>query len=272
MLDGDDNDSDSDFSDTILTPSTPRPVIDRSLSQLFEPEHPKPSLAVKGSTILDRPSNKLPNASTIMDRLTRARAMKSKIPSNITTRVPPATNPNTPLPFAAAEDAENSLIKTLRQDQNLEWSEIADQVNAQRLAKNEPATFTPNTAYSRYVRSAQVLPKPLAEIGFDAKDYVHLRHPHLTASDNMANTSNNKAGKKRIKDYNNATELKGNMRQFVGADVVRGELASAETTEMLVQAVAKVERNFWKVVADEMERAGTRFYEAEELARRYHEI
>jgi hypothetical protein len=39
-----------------------------------------------------------------------------------------------------------------------------------------------------------------------------------------------------------------------------------------MEAVAKVERNFWKIVADEMERATTKLYEPDELASRYHAI
>jgi hypothetical protein len=39
-----------------------------------------------------------------------------------------------------------------------------------------------------------------------------------------------------------------------------------------VEAVAKVERNFWKFVADEMERATTKLYAPDELASRYHSI
>jgi hypothetical protein len=39
-----------------------------------------------------------------------------------------------------------------------------------------------------------------------------------------------------------------------------------------MKAVAKCERNFWKYVADEMERATTKMYDPEELASRFHAI
>jgi hypothetical protein len=39
-----------------------------------------------------------------------------------------------------------------------------------------------------------------------------------------------------------------------------------------MEAVAKIERNFWKLVADEMERATTKLYDPNTLASRYHAI
>jgi len=36
--------------------------------------------------------------------------------------------------------------------------------------------------------------------------------------------------------------------------------------------VAKCERNFWKYVADELERATAKMYDAEKLSERYHAI
>jgi hypothetical protein len=39
-----------------------------------------------------------------------------------------------------------------------------------------------------------------------------------------------------------------------------------------MEAVAKVERNFWVFVADEMERSTTKLYPPQALAGRYHSI
>lgn len=61
------------------------------------------------------------------------------------------------------------------------------------------------------------------------------------------------------------------MRKLVSEDDF-GDLETAEKTDQLMDAVAKVERNFWTLVADEMERATTKLYPAARLADRYHEI
>jgi hypothetical protein len=42
--------------------------------------------------------------------------------------------------------------------------------------------------------------------------------------------------------------------------------------EILMRAVAKVERNFWVFVADEVEREGGKYIEPKELEKVFHEI
>ncbi|RYN72554.1 hypothetical protein AA0117_g8367 [Alternaria alternata] len=169
-----------------------------------------------------------------MDSLKRARVIKSEIEKNISVLTPEDKKVSTRR--NDDEDPENVAIKSLRQEQKWSWNEIADHLNQERLNKGEAAIFTETAVYSRYVRVIS------------------------------------KAGKKRIKDYDNATELKANIRQPVTAELQDKGLEEVEKTEQLMKAVAKCERNFWKYVADEMERATTKMYDPEELASRFHAI
>ncbi|CAG5152777.1 uncharacterized protein ALTATR162_LOCUS2910 [Alternaria atra] len=204
-----------------------------------------------------------------MDGHKRARAIKSEIENNISVLMP--QDKKTSTRRNDKEDLENNIIKTLRQEQKLTWNEIANYLNQERLNKGEAATFTDAAVYSRFVRNAPRIATSVGEIGFDPKDYMHLRHPNqYTQTEGTGGIS--KAGKKRVKNYDNATELKANIRQLVAAEVQDNGLDDAEKTEQLMEAVAKCERNFWKYVADEMERATTKMYDPEVLASRYHAI
>lgn len=204
-----------------------------------------------------------------MDGHKRARAIKSEIENNISVLM--SQDKKTSTRRNDKEDPENIIIKTLRQEQKLTWNEIANYLNQERLNKGEAATFTDAAVYSRFVRNAPRIATSVGEIGSDPRDYMHLRHPNqYTQAEGTGGIS--KAGKKRVKNYDNATELKANIRQLVATEVRDNGLEDAEKTEQLMEAVAKCERNFWKYVADEMERATTKMYDPEVLASRYHAI
>ncbi|KAF1850490.1 uncharacterized protein K460DRAFT_272058 [Cucurbitaria berberidis CBS 394.84] len=203
-----------------------------------------------------------------MEGLERARAIKVEIENNISVLQP--QDKKTSKRRFVQEDPENQLIKTLRTDQHKTWNEIAEYLNKERRNVGEAADFTDVAVYSRFVRNTPPIAATVGEIGFDPKDYMHLRYPNQNMYGDKTGMIS-KAGKKRVKNYDNATELKANMRQQVTPDE-HGDLETAEKTEQLMDAVAKVERNFWILVADEMERATTRLYQPDELASRYHAI
>jgi hypothetical protein len=199
-----------------------------------------------------------------MDGLSRARAIKATIENNIAV-LKPQDDSAKRLPES---DPEDQIIKDLRDNQTMSWGEIANFLNQERRSRGEAATFTPSAVYSRFVRTSPRIATSVSEIGFDPRDYRHLRNPNqYTSTEGTGMTS--KAGKKRVKNYDNAKELEANMRKKVDASA---ELETAEKTEQLMQAVAKVERNFWQLVADEMERATTKYYPVNALASRYHAI
>jgi hypothetical protein len=204
-----------------------------------------------------------------MDGLNRARSIKAEIQKNVAVLQPPADVTNT---RHVEEDPENELIKTLRQEHSMSWAAIADHLNEERRARGEPATLTESACYSRFVRATTRVPIPIGEIGFDTKDYMHLRHPdkYVTAEGRGTSTTS-KAGKKRVKNFDDAKELAENIRKVVRSNDFE-ELETAEKTGQLMEAVAKVERNFWVLVADEMERSTTKLYPANALASRFHAI
>lgn len=203
-----------------------------------------------------------------MDELERVRVMKREIENNVSVLVP--ENEKTWTRRHCNEDAENALIQSLRLEKKLKWGEIADYLNRKRQDAGEAASLTEAKLYSRFVLHTTRTAVPVGEVGFSAKDYMHLRHPEQFVEGGRQFPVS-KAGKKRIKDYEHGRELRANMRQPVGEEA-QGDLQTVEKTEQLVEAVAKVERNFWKLVADEMERATTKLYKPEELASRYHAI
>ena len=235
-------------------------------NSLFITDHKQPPVTLQDKTTVARALPQY-NADT-MESLKRARDLKASIENNIAILQPQAarilTRPS------IEEDPENALILTLRQEHSLPWGEIATQLNNARRERGEPATFTDTMVYSRFLMSSTRVATAAGEIGFHPKDYQYLRNPTMFSSA-QGGEVRSKAGRKRVKNFNEAVELKDNLRQTVGAEAHK-ELQSVQKTEQLMQAVAKVERNFWVLVADEMERDSTRRYEPDALADRYHAI
>jgi hypothetical protein len=203
-----------------------------------------------------------------VDGLERARTTKRDLKTDISVLLP--QDQKNSICRDSRKDAESTMIKSLRLDKKVKWGKIVDYLNQSRRDKGQAATFTKTKIYGRFVRHTTRTAVPMGEIGFDAKDYVHLREPSRYSEDGRE-VEIGKVGKKRIRNYENASELKTNMRLPVGVDA-RADLTGGERTEQLMEAVAKVERNFWKLVADEMERATTKLYRPEDLASRYHDI
>jgi predicted transcriptional regulator len=222
---------------------------------------------IKGTSTLNRPQNLLRKLIG-MDGLTRARAIKAGIKGNIAVLQSPEKASGNK--HQVESDPEDALIKTLREEQGMSWTDIANFLNQEHRDRGEPAIFTDAAVYSRFVRSVPRIAVPVNEIGFDPKDYKYLQNPaQFTKAEGSGTIS--KAGKKRVKSFDNAKELESNMRKLV-KDNEHVELETAEKTEQLMQAVAKVERNFWVLVADEMERATTKLYPPDALASRYHAV
>jgi hypothetical protein len=259
--------------DSILVPTTTVPTTElthsRSESPLFEPSIDSEELneALAEEYGLDPTSEDLLQDYN-MDGFKRARAIKTEIQNNISVLLPQDKKASTRR--NVEEDPENITIKTLRTEQKMSWKDIADFLNKERCNKGEAATFTESAVYGRFVQVAYPIATSVGEIGFHPKDYMHLRNPNQYINGNGTGTIS-KAGKKRVKNYDNALELKANVRQRASPEE-HEELKTTEKTEQLMQAVAVIERNFWSLVADEMERATTKLYEPDELASRYHSI
>jgi hypothetical protein len=264
---GDDDDDDDD--DGAAASELPRArnnspgIFVAENEELLETTEP---LVVKGKSTLTRPQNLLRKIAS-MDGLKRARAIKAEIKDNVA--VLQSLQNASGGTDKAENDPEDDLIKTLREEQDMSWTDIANFLNQERRDRGESATFTDAAVYSRFVRSVPRIAIPVSEIGFDPKDYKHLQNPaQFTKTEGSGTIS--KAGKKRVKSFDNAKELESNMRKLIKDN--HAELGTAEKTEQLMQAVAKVERNFWVLVADEMERVTTKLYPPDVLASRYHDI
>ncbi|KAH7385516.1 hypothetical protein DE146DRAFT_210052 [Phaeosphaeria sp. MPI-PUGE-AT-0046c] len=259
-FDSEDEDEGSHFS---VSPSpTEGPPHQRSSSDLFVPED-EAVFVIRGETTLNRPENVLYKVKG-MEGVKRARDIKNEIEMNIAL-LQPRENITTSRPDPE-EDPEDQRIRTLRNEQKMDWTDISDRLNEERLARGEAATFTSSTVYSRFVRLTAITATPMGEIGFHPKDYAHLHQARMSSK-----AASKGKGQKRVKDYDNPKELDVNMRQQV-SDKEYEELETPEKSEQLMQAVAKVERNFWLLVADEMERSTTRLYSPTALADRYHAI
>lgn len=263
--------ADEDFdSDMTSTPPGLRRSHNRSISPVFEPENQEAPLVIRHKTTLTRPRNNLHQPYMDGATLERARAIKAEIENNIAIlKDSDAKDTTVSSTQASDDDAETALIKTLRNDEKMPWSAITAHVNASRLAASKPATLTDAAVYSRFVLSttADGMPKPTREIGFHTDDYVHLRHPTAFGAPVEAS----RHGRKRVKNYTNPVELKDNVRKPLEVEE-SGDLESVERTQQLVEAVARIERNFWVLVADEMERVSTKFYRAEDLETRFLEL
>lgn len=161
------------------------------------------------------------------------------------------------------EDTEASLIKQLREE-GMNWTTIAAHLNHDLEESGTVGTWTPTSVYSRFVSSSTSTVHTTKEIGFDTRDYAHLR--------NSGDTERSHAGRKRVKNYNSAKELAGNVRKQVDSEEQYLELQTLEMTEILMRAVAVVDRGFWAAVADEVERRSGKYYAPGELAERFHEV
>lgn len=93
------------------------------------------------------------------------------------------TNPPSP---------ETALILSLRAT-STPWTTIASTLHT-----------TPSAAYSRSLLAGTTSATPVREIGFSPADYAHLRA--------AGTRDTSKAGRKRVKDFQHATELSANVR------------------------------------------------------------
>ncbi|KAF1926992.1 uncharacterized protein M421DRAFT_66501 [Didymella exigua CBS 183.55] len=195
-----------------------------------------------------------------VDSFKRARELKASALENISIL---QSTPSSSLNQLNFQDSEDALITVLRAE-GRPWGDIVTHLNQRRFSNKEAPTWTEAAVYSRFVLHNSVSATPAKEVGFEPGDYSHLRN----AGSGREGTS--KAGKKRVKDFQNATELSANIRR--PATIEGAEGRDAEKEDVLVNAVAKVNRNFWVFVADEVEREGGKYIEPKELEKVFHNI
>ncbi|KAJ8111869.1 hypothetical protein OPT61_g5641 [Boeremia exigua] len=236
-----------------------------------------------------------------LDNLKRARELKESTLQNVSIL---QTTPASSNDQATTPSSEDLLITTLRAE-GKSWAEVTARLNEHRIGNKEAPTWTVAAVYSRYILSISAPAVPTREVGFEPRDYAHLRN----AGNWREGTS--KAGNKRVKDFHNATELSANIRKPAtvaggdqgkseqqvgmqgkgkgkakarvkrkGKDEIRRKGAADEEVvkmdeimiEVLMRAVAKVDRNFWSFVADEVEREAGKYLEPKDLEKVFHDV
>ncbi|PSN71496.1 hypothetical protein BS50DRAFT_486621 [Corynespora cassiicola Philippines] len=202
-----------------------------------------------------------------MDSLRRARATKADIESNLAILKP--TKKASSGRKRVEDDEENHLIKKMRQEDHMEWGAIATYLNDERERRSEPATMTAAAVYSRFVRNGPRIAIANGEIGFDPQDYMHLRHPnrYLSGKPVAANARPNKRGREE-----QAGQIKGNIRPKGNYKEDMAELSSVDKTELLLDAVSDIEKHFWAMVADQLEKSSGKLYDPMAIQARYHQI
>ena len=161
-------------------------------------------------------------------------------------------------------DSDISLIRQLREI-GKKWGTIANILSQIHDEDSSTEAWTPTRVYSHLISSMTATASRAREVGFDTRDYAHLHNP----GDAVERST---AGRKRVKNSTNATELAANVRDAGILEQQREELLTPEVTQQLMSAVAVVDRNFWSLVADELERRTARYYAPHELAEQFHEI
>jgi hypothetical protein len=233
-----------------------------------------------------------------IDSFKRARKLKASALQNVSIL---QSAPTSSFSQLTTEDSENELITQLR-TLGTPWGDVISQLNARRTAAKGAPTWTEAAVYSRFIL-ATATATPTKEVGFEPRDYAHLKNA------GSGREGPTKAGKKRVRDFQNATELSANIRKPATIEGGESERAEREVkvkdrvegkakgkskgkdedrrkgeseeevikmdegmVEILMRAVAKVERNFWVFVADEVEREGGKYIEPKELEKVFHEI
>jgi hypothetical protein len=191
-------------------------------------------------------SHKLPVLPN-MESHERARELKQKVLDNCAILHPRHECANAE--ERREEDPETSLIKRLR-EKGTKWEIIANVLNQMHDKNDTTETWTPTHVYSRFMSSTTATASTAKEIGFDTKDYAYLH--------DSGDAERSQAGRKRVKNCANATELAANVRSPGEVEEQREELQTSEMTTQLMAAVAVVDRNFWTLVADELEKRTAR--------------
>lgn len=234
-----------------------------------------------------------------MDDFERARELKAIVLDNVAIFRPTHGSSSERTAPPASED---TLIATLRAQGN-SWADITIHLNSLLISINQKPVWTKAAVYSRFILYDSEAATPAREVGFEPRDYAHIKNV------GTGRVESSKAGKKRVKDFHNATELSANIRNpaiVVATDGVQAEAQGdgdvegkgkrrskakgkdeerrkggskremvkmdANTVEALMRAVLKVERSFWVFVADELEREAGKFIDPKELEKVFHSV
>lgn len=167
-----------------------------------------------------------------------SQASKMKRTQSATVRAVPRSN------SLAENDPENITIKRLHLEGKMNWAEIAECLNKQRIAEGKLPTLTSNAVYGRFTRNARRIAAVNGEVWESDDDKE--RRP-----------------KKKLK----AKATNGEPSKAIAPVTVTG-FDPAEDV-LLAEAYDEIKREIWVLVSQRIAHKGGKIHEPEMCARRY---
>lgn len=135
-------------------------------------------------------------------------------------------------------DPENQKIYTLRQKENMTFDQIAEIINADRIAAGGVGTMTSAAVYNRYKRNSPLIAMYRGEIFKPCQ----------------------------------LDEEHGTMREFQRAEQVAPSRFDEEEDKLLVKAVTEIKQEYWEFVSERLEALGGRHHTHKDCAERFARI
>ena len=135
-------------------------------------------------------------------------------------------------------DPENQKIYILRQKENMNFDQIADIINADRIAAGRVGNITSAAVYNRYKRNS-----PLIAM-YRGEDFKPCK----------------------------LDEEHGTMRDFQRAEQAAPSGFDDEEDKLLVKAVTEIKQEYWKLVSERLEALGGRQHTHRDCADRFARI
>ncbi|KAK7611594.1 hypothetical protein JOL62DRAFT_638298 [Phyllosticta paracitricarpa] len=153
---------------------------DEDSDTLFVPPQPNNAIKIESS-----PSNYTDSDSDAYINMNRpkrdlsARELKQRLAGKQTKDFSRKLNPE--------RDPENIAIKRMRCNDRMQFDEIAEVLNKQRVRKGLEPTFTNNAVYGRFQRISPRIAALEGQRNFNYRDYLHIpRQPRLTPAPNVS--------------------------------------------------------------------------------------
>ena len=135
-------------------------------------------------------------------------------------------------------DPENQKIYVLRQKENLNFDQIADIINADRISAGRVGNITSAAVYNRYKRNSPLIAMYRGEVFKPCK----------------------------------LDEEHGTMREFQRAEQAAPAGFDDEEDKLLVKAVTEIKQEYWKLVSERLEALGGRQHTHKDCADRFARI
>ena len=135
-------------------------------------------------------------------------------------------------------DPENQKIYILRQKENMNFDEIANIINADRISAGRVGNITSAAVYNRYKRNSPLIAMYRGEVFKPCK----------------------------------LDEEHGTLREFQRAELAAPSGFDDEEDKLLVKAVTEIKQEYWKLVSERLQALGGRKHTHKECADRFARI